>query len=77
MKKTIVACVVIVLLVVALGYVVNEFVLTDSSVRAAKKRIKTYRILEEEQRSMLRILQYKIEIAKIQTAFAPKDPNGP
>ena len=77
MKKTIVMCVVIVLLVAALGYVVNEYVLTDSSVRAAKQRIKTYRILEEEQRSMLRILQYKIEIAKIQSAFVPKDPNNP
>ncbi len=76
MKKTIVVLV-IVLLVAALGYVTNEYVLTDSNIRMTKKRIKTYRIIEEEQRLTLDILEHKIAIAKIQQAFAPQDPNNP
>ncbi len=77
MKKTIVACVVIVALVAALGYVVNEYVLTDSSLRTTKQKIKTYRVIAEEQRLIREILQDKVAIAKIQAAFAPKDPNNP
>jgi len=73
--KTVVV-VVVVLLVAALACVAN-YAFEDKVEKATKQRIKTYRILEEEQRSMLRILQYKIEIAKIQSAFVPKDPNNP
>lgn len=77
MKKTIVVVVVIALLVATLGYVVNEFVLTDSNLRATKQKIKTYRIIAEEQRLIREILQDKLVIAKIQAAFAPVDPNSP
>lgn len=77
MKKTILVCVVIVMLVAALGYVVNEFVLTDSSLRATKQKIKTYRIIEEELRLTVNILQHKVMIAKFQAAYAPKDSNSP
>ena len=76
MKKTITVCVVIVLLVAALGYV-TTYALEDKGLRETKKRIKTYRIIEEEQRLTLEILEHKINIAKIQQAFAPSDPNSP
>ena len=75
-KKTVVVVIVIALLVAALGYV-THYALEDKNVRATKQRVKIYRIVEEEQRSILRIMQYKIEIAKIQKAFTPVDPNDP
>ena len=77
MKKTVLVCLVIVSLVAAIGYVVNEYALTDSNLRATKQRIKTYRIIEEEQKLIMRIMQYKIEIAKMQSQFTPRDPNSP
>ncbi|KKN77696.1 hypothetical protein LCGC14_0358220 [marine sediment metagenome] len=76
-RKTIVVAIVIVSLIAVLGYVVNEYVLTDSNLRATKQKIKTYRIIAEEQRLVREILQDKIVIAKIQAAFAPVDPNSP
>jgi len=72
MKKSVIVCVVIVSLVAALGYVVNEYVLTDSSVRATKQRIKQYRIVAEEQSLIRQILEDKILVAKIQAQIAPK-----
>ena len=75
MKKTIVV-VVIVLLVAALGCV-TKYALEDKGLRETRKRIKIYRIIEEEQRLTLDILEHKLKIAKIQQAFAPSDPNSP
>lgn len=74
-RKAIAVCVVIVLLIAALGYV-TKYALEDKGLRATKQRIKTYRAIEEEQRLTMEILQHKIAIAKIQAQFAPKDPNS-
>ena len=62
--------------VAALGYV-TKYALEDKGLRDTRMRIKTYRIIEEEQRLTMEILQHKIAIAKIQAQFAPKDPNDP
>ena len=75
-RKTIVVVVVIVSLVAALGYV-GQYAFEDKGLRETRKRIKTYRIVAEEQRLILDILEHKIKIAKIQQAFAPRDPNNP
>ena len=74
MKKTVIVCVVIVALVAALGYVVNEYVLTDSDLRATKQRIKQYRIVAEEQSLIRQILEDKILVARIQAQIAPPAP---
>lgn len=75
--------VVVVLLVAALVVTVN-YALEDESVRGAKKRIRTYRVVAEEQRLIREILEDKIAVAKIQAMVQPpsvkaqpKDPNSP
>ena len=75
-RKTVIGLVIIVLLVAALGYV-TKYALEDENLRDTKKRVRIYRVIEEEQRLTMEILQHKIVIAKIQAQFAPKDPNSP
>ena len=66
--------VVVVLLIVALCFVAN-YALEDPNMRATEKRVRIYRVIEEEQRLTLNILNHKVQIAKIQAQFAPRDPN--
>ena len=74
-RKTVCVVIVIALLVAALGVSVS-YVFEDKDLRATKKRIKVYKVIEEEQRLTMEILQHKLVIASIQAKFAPKDPNG-
>lgn len=74
-RKTVCVVVVMALLVAALGMSLF-YVFEDKDLRATKKRIKVYKVIEEEQRLTMEILQHKIVIAQIQAKFTPKDPNG-
>jgi len=65
--KTIVLVGVIVLLVVAL-ILVAQRAFEDKDLRATKKRLKVYRVIEEDLRLTLDIIKYRTELAKIQAA---------
>lgn len=68
--------VVVVLLIAALCFVA-DYALEDPNMREVTKRVEIYRIIEEEQRLTMEILQHKVAIAEIQARYAPKDPNSP
>lgn len=74
--KTIVVAGVIGLLVAALALVVHE-TKKDKSLEDAKQRIKTYRVVAEEQHLIRSILEDKIWVAQTQAKLQPKpiDPN--
>ena len=69
--------VVVVLLVVATFVVLSHYAFTDKAERDAKARIKTYRMVAEEQRLIRQILEDKIAVAQIQAKIAPKPAQVP
>lgn len=71
-RKTIAVCVVIALLVVALGYTAN-YAFEDKGLKQMKKRIKVNKVIEEDLRLSLLIWQHRGQITKIN---ASADPNG-
>ena len=60
----------IVLLVAAL-VLATSYALQDKDVQAAKARIKTYRMVAEEQSLIRQILEDKVAVAKIQAQITP------
>ena len=65
---------VVVLLVAALCFVA-DYALEDPYIRTTKKQIKNHTVTEEVLRLTLDILNHKVQIAKIQAQYAPRDPN--
>ena len=76
MKWKTVVLIVVVLLIAALACVA-DYALESDATRATKQRIKTYRIVAEEQALIRQILEDKVAVAKIQAQIAPPVPAAP
>jgi len=74
--KTVSVVAVFVVLVVSLG-LVARYALQDKEVKAAKARIETFKIVEEEQGLILSILEKKIAVAKINAQYGQKPAAAP